>query len=70
MTERVCELDLESGSTLTITKASNGTGRGIRFELLLQVAGHGEALVRLTPEELMRVGGTIAVALGYGPRPS
>jgi hypothetical protein len=59
VSERVCNLDLESGSTITITKASNGLGRGIRYELFIQVAGFGEVLVRLTPEELLHVGSTI-----------
>jgi hypothetical protein len=66
VSERVVYLELESGSTLTLTKASNGAGRGIRFELYLQIAGHGEALVRLTAEEMLHVSESLAAQFQRG----
>jgi hypothetical protein len=70
MSERALDLVLEAGGSITLTKASNGLGRGIRFELFADDGGHNQALVRLTPDELLRVAATIAVELGYAPRPS
>ncbi len=55
MSSLVHEADLASGSTLTLIKASNGLGKGIRYELHMCLAGHGEALVTLTPGEALEL---------------